>query len=53
MVERPPTVIIVKGIRPGVPAQYWQLSCGDMLVDYRPIEVDNDNDPDYLWNMRN
>jgi len=53
MAEREPTVIIIKGIKPGMPADYWQTSYGDILADYPVIDLDNDDQLDHLWNIRN
>lgn len=53
MAEQEPTIIIIKGRRPGLPTPYFQLSCGDVLADYKPLDMDNDKDLDYLWNIRN
>lgn len=51
--EREPTVMIIKGVRAGIPAEYFQESYGDILTDYPVIDLDNDDQLDHLWNIRN
>ena len=53
MAKQQPNIIIIKGIRPGLPTPYFQLSYGDVLADYNLVDMDDDENLDYLWNMRN
>jgi len=52
MLKREPTIVIIKGIRPGMPAEYFQELYGDILADYPLVDLDDDDQLDRLWNMR-
>jgi hypothetical protein len=53
MTEREPTIIIIKGIRPGMPAEYFQESYGDILVEPQPLDMKDDETLDWGWDRRN
>ena len=53
MVKRERTILIIKGIRPGMPTGYFQEPYGDILAGYPLVDLDDDNQLDCLWNLRN